>query len=502
MRRSTRIVALLLVIALVGLTLAAVAGSAFKQGASDQRASVKPVGDAEGSGEEEAKGEEDEVLERRMTARARIEAFRIAERQGRTAVSDSGPGPRVSVAGWGNEKVFSRFNDWEPNVAADPSSGYVYMLTTEYGGPKACKKNCPGPSIRLRISSDGGHTFGPASFLCKCRGHSWQADPIINTDADGDVYAAWLTNPFGTVFSRSTDHGQTWTDPVQVMPPSKKIPWNDHPWMAVSDSGQDVYIGANKRDNYQVSSHDFGATWSEPVKTNPLGDYYFALGGAVMSNGDVIFSDAAFNCCGAGTSTGPVDIVIIRSTDGGATWSEQVIATSAPMPLCKAPGCPAYQYGSEVSVAANGNGDLLAAYTAARRKRGGERVYAVRSTDNGVTWSDPVSLSPRAGVIAVFPQVAGGAEGRFAVAWADNRNGGRRFNTWERDSFDSGLTFGPDAQISNLGHGAGYKHPAGYQFSYGDYFDIAVNNVGQAFSAWGEGYSYNGPGGTWYNVQN
>ena len=101
----------------------------------------------------------------------------------------------------------------------------------------------------------------------------------------------------------------------------------------------------------------------------------------------------------------------------------------------------------------------------------------------------------------VFPQVAGGADGRFAVAWADNRAGNRRFNTWERDTFDGGITFSADARISNLGHGAGYKHPAGYQFSYGDYFDIAINNNQEAFAAWGEGYNYWGPGGTWWNVQ-
>src|SRR5204862_473980 len=115
--------------------------------------------------------------------------------------------------------------------------------------------------------------------------------------------------------------------------------------------GQDIYIGVNHKDNFQVSSHDGGLTWSDPVKTNPPGDYYFALGGEVMQNGDVVFVDAAFNCCGAGTSTGPVDVVVIRSTDGGATWTEQVIDTSKPMPLCNAYGCPAYQYGTEVSIA-------------------------------------------------------------------------------------------------------------------------------------------------------
>jgi len=441
-----------------------------------------------------------EIAEQRLDTRARVQSFQEAERQGLTAVTDKGPGPKVAAPGWGNEKVFSKYNDWEPNVAADPSSGYVYMLTTQYGGPRACN-NCPQP-IMMRISSDGGHTFGPQDFLCKCKGETWQADPIINTDANGNVYAAWLTSsPFGTVFSRSTDHGQTWTEPVEVMPATPENPWNDHPWMAVSDDGMDVYIGLNHKDNFQVSSHDAGVTWSEPIKTNPPGDYYFANGGEVMTNGDVVFVDSAFTCCGPTENLGPVDVVIIRSTDGGATWTEQTIATTPPMLTCPSPGCPGYQYGTEAAIARNGDGDLAVAYTAPRVARGAPRLYTVVSSDNGVTWSEPQLLSPAAYVISVFPAIAGGTDERFTVAWADNRNGGRRFNTFARDSFDSGVTWNEQVRISNLGHGAGYKHPAGYRFSYGDYFDIAINNAGEAFSAWGESFSYIGPGGTWYNVQ-
>src|SRR4029079_18658255 len=124
-----------------------------------------------------------ERSERRATSRARIESERILDRTGDTVCSDARPGPKTTTPNWGYEQVFSKYNDWEPNVAADPSAPYVYMTTTEYGGPKACG-TCPtsGP-IRLRISSDGGHTFGPADFLCACPGHTWQADPIINTDA-------------------------------------------------------------------------------------------------------------------------------------------------------------------------------------------------------------------------------------------------------------------------------------------------------------------------------
>ena len=36
---------------------------------------------------------------------------------------------------------------------------------------------------------------------------------------------------------------------------------------------------------------------------------------------------------------------------------------------------------------------------------------------------------------------------------------------------------------------------------YGDYGEIAVTNAGKTVATWGEGFSYTGPGGTWFNVQ-
>ena len=38
-----------------------------------------------------------------------------------------------------------------------------------------------------------------------------QYDPQIETDDAGDVFAAWINGGFRIVFSRSTDHGQTWS---------------------------------------------------------------------------------------------------------------------------------------------------------------------------------------------------------------------------------------------------------------------------------------------------
>ena len=47
----------------------------------------------------------------------------------------------------------------------------------------------------------------------------------------------------------------------------------------------------------------------------------------------------------------------------------------------------------------------------------------------------------------------------------------------------------------------GYKNAQGFRADYGDYGDMAVMNNGETFAVWGEGYSYYGTGGTWYNLK-
>jgi hypothetical protein len=42
---------------------------------------------------------------------------------------------------------------------------------------------------------------------------------------------------------------------------------------------------------------------------------------------------------------------------------------------------------------------------------------------------------------------------------------------------------------------------AGSTRSIGDYGEIAVTSAGKTFATWGEGFSYTGPGGTWFNLQ-
>jgi hypothetical protein len=42
---------------------------------------------------------------------------------------------------------------------------------------------------------------------------------------------------------------------------------------------------------------------------------------------------------------------------------------------------------------------------------------------------------------------------------------------------------------------------AGFAEVYGDYGEIAITSAGKSIAAWGEGTSYDGPGGVWVNRQ-
>ena len=73
-----------------------------------------------------------------------------------------------------------------------------------------------------------------------------------------------------------------------------------------------------------------------------------------------------------------------------------------------------------------------------------------------------------------------------------------RWNTWSRRSTDGGATFAAAVKISDATSGPGVRHAAGLPRDYGDYLEVGVTSTGDTFAAWGEGFSYEGPGGVWY----
>jgi hypothetical protein len=474
-------------VSLLAFTVIAAAGcSGAHRAAAPVRTSgaTEHAAPAEDGGGEADGGEGDADA---AAAPARIEAA-ASVRKAPARINTAG----APAAGWQSEQVWSASsNDWEPSIAADPSSNWVYQATTRYGGPKACT-GCPDPAIIVRASSDGGVTWGADRYICACKNVKAQNDPVLAVSTAGVIYAVWMNdyNP-GVVFAKSSDHGATWTAPISLK--GKGLSFTDKPWLAISPNGQDVYVAFNSSDSYVVASHNAGASFAARVKTNSDSLYWFAEGGAVAPGGTVYFAESAENQ----SATGPVKLAVLKSTNGGTSWTTTFVDTSQQQPACTVPSCGADFFAPSASLDVDGSGKILLAYSANGAAAANKSMYVRTSTD-GITWSARTDIGQNTGDNG-FPSVeAGATAGDFRVVWQDSRNGASAWNTWYRRTTDGGATWAAQVKLSDATSGAPYKTASGYAFPYGDYLDIAVNASGTNLVTWGEGPNYVGPGGTWF----
>jgi len=466
------------------------------------RTAQEPAGEAEGeragSGEVQ---EEQEVTAERLEALAEAKA---SGKFGAKVAATTSP-----ATGWvGSRVMSSSFDDWEPAVGTDPAAPYVYLLTTRYGTePPDCAAHCPSPFIAIAISSNGGSTWGAQKPVCLCLGSKAQYDPTIEVVPNtGAVYSVFLNadrhNGFSTVFTKSTDHGATWSDPVHVY---GNVSWTDKPEIATSASGKDVYVswnGPQGGDLYVGQSHDYGATWTQQ-KLSDDKRYYYAYDARVLSDGTVVFSESSIVYSGLTNVGGEVWHHAIISRDKGQTWANVIVAKVPVGESCVADGCKPDFYIGQTSVVSDAPGHLVFTYEGPTTAGGPQRVYVSTSADAGRTWSAgaPVSVS---GENATGPRLASSGGGNARIWYMQTAGGDNpdAWNVWYRSSTNGGRTWSSPVKIDDAPAGAaGYVNANGFGEVYGDYGEIAVTNTGKTVAVWGEGFSYTGPGGSWFNIQ-
>ena len=401
----------------------------------------------------------------------------------------AGIGARA-VAGrqWSGETLVSgAYDAWEPEVAADPSSSYVYVMYNRFGGPQLCAR-CPSVPMVVQASPDGGTTWGDPEYLCECRHTQTQYDPSILVTSRGVIYATWLSDG-NTVFSKSRDHGRSWSDPIGLSPNR----WTDHGWIGASSNGRDVYVMWAQGDAWETHSHDFGATWSTPEQvTHRKRYFYYPEGVSVLADGSAVLAMSAYRCGkGSVNCAGPINISVLRTTDGGRSYTENIIDTVFL-------GVN-FATSSLTTIGNDADGNLVAMYTGATTEGSNSQVWARRSGNGGASWSARLELGRGPSVNSAFPAIVGADPGVFKAIYMDDRTG--RWNVWYRSSTDGGATWSEDLRLSDAATGAPYVFRDGFANPYGDYQAIDVNASGQAIAAFGEAPSWNGPGGIWINIQ-
>ncbi len=300
----------------------------------------------------------------------------------------------------------------EPSIAVNPKDpDHLLLGTIDY--------NFPNNSAY--VSLDGGVTWqGPQQMRFLREDDISAGDPVVAFDRQGKAYFAFISlgtqeysvGPLATIaevssiaLSRSDDGGFTWGEPVSTArsgvtsrirtDPDGRIrgeltfTFLDKPWMAVGPSRDDP-----QKDNIYVSYTEFSTSY----------DIFYV--------GELPFT---------GIPRTETTIRLVRSTDGGKTWSDPVAISptvltvfgdSGPEEGSLALGRKRVVQGSQVKVAPDGT-----AYVAWMDStdddvmKGLAEMYAARSDNGGKTFTEPIR-------VAVFNEVAFRPRNAFFRFWA------------------------------------------------------------------------------------
>jgi hypothetical protein len=227
----------------------------------------------------------------------------------------------------------------------------------------------------------------------------WMAVDQTSGIGKGNIYQAWSTagnNYGGRQFSRSTDNGKTWIDPVFL--PQQPV-WGT---LDVAANG-DLYLGGlanpfaflrsqNAKDKGAVPTFDLatpvelGGSIVYGAFINPVG-----LTGQVWIASDK--SKAAtrgniYMLCSVGVDDkNPCDVHFVRSTDGGQTWT-------APKRLNDDPrNSGNWHWFGAMSVAPNGRIDVCWYDSRANPGTGISALYYTSSSNGGTTWTPNKQVS-------------------------------------------------------------------------------------------------------------
>ena len=135
--------------------------------------------------------------------------------------------------------------------------------------------------------------------------------------------------------------------------------------------------------------------------------------------------DLLLNKGGKGNNQrGSASVAIIRSTDGGNSWSAPTIAAQQQVGSVSINGTRLRTSDELPEFAAGPEGNLYAVWQDSRfSQTGTAKIAFTMSTDGGATWSAPIRVDQSAGDSAAFiPQVTTRSDGTVAVQYYDLEN--------------------------------------------------------------------------------
>jgi hypothetical protein len=292
---------------------------------------------------------------------------------------------------WQPADILDRGNFRSDPVLASASDGTFYYYSLR--GNLLCD---------IYTSYDGGQTWGePVAAFGGDK--QWLAVDRTGGMGQDNIYISWSTssNPWGgeRVFIRSTDRGLTFSEP-QILSPAPI--WGT----LTTDPDGVLYLGGNAAFDLSEFVVHRSLDARDPTATEPTfdafvvnmgGDQSYARGpnpGGLLGQMwlDVDWSDGPRRgrvyMLGSVNPPGsdPLDVHLVYSDDQAETWSEPIRVAFDDR--------GAWQWFGTFAVAPTGRLDVvwIESLDAARPEWG--EMYWSRSFDGGLSWSDPVAVTP------------------------------------------------------------------------------------------------------------
>jgi len=247
------------------------------------------------------------------------------------------------------------------------------------------------------------------------------------------VHVVWRDNRVGgnyeIFYKRSVDGGLTWGSDTRI---SNNVFFSSNPSISVSGSVVHV-VWEDNRDGitdqdywiYYNSSSDGGTSWGTDTR---LTNYAaIAQNPCIAASGLVLL--VVWNQRNAsGVYTG---VSYKRSADGGKSWGAETKIGGTWNPAVSISGQVAHLV-----------------WTDGRGAHPG--VYYKRSTDGGITWGEDVPLTINDVAYSDSPSLFVSGQ-NVHVAFRDSRNNtGTGYEIFHKYSTDGGLTWKPEAQLTNF----------------------------------------------------
>lgn len=369
----------------------------------------------------------------------------------------------------------------EPWVAANPTNPDNFV-----GGWQQDRWSDGGStSLLAGATHDGGATWQPVVIpgitLCAggsgLTGYQRATDPWVTFSPNGHAY--FFTLAFnavdannGLMVSKSTDGGFTWGAPTTVIRDTQATVFNDKNaitadptnsnyvyavWDRLEFPQQQASARAAERavgyrgPTYFARTSDGGATWEPARLIYDPGGVNQTIGNqiVVLPDGTLInVMDLIYNFKNAKKLRG-LNVAVLRSTDKGDTWSDAIMVGRLGTAGVTDPETgEAVRTGDiipEIAVDRT-SGAIYVVWQDARFGPAGDAIVFAKSTDGGLTWSEPVRISQNPNVQAFTAAIAVAADGTIGVTYYDFRNndadpGTLPTDLWFVSSRDGGQTW-------------------------------------------------------------